>query len=143
MKVTLNDLRQALMKHPRASGAELCRLLKGVNRSTVMRLVAQIEGEVIRRSGSRRTRYVLRRALRGRNDSLPLYRIDVSGTGHVVGALDLTYPEGSALTFSEPFAWPLDKGEMNDGWFDGLPYPLFDMRPQGFLGRNFAHLYWQ
>jgi hypothetical protein len=32
---------------------------------------------------------------------------------------------------------------MSDGWFDGLPYPLFDMRPQGFLGRNFAHLYWQ
>lgn len=32
---------------------------------------------------------------------------------------------------------------MSDGWFDGLPYPLLDMRPQGFLGRNFAHLYWQ
>jgi hypothetical protein len=28
---------------------------------------------------------------------------------------------------------------MRDGWFDGLPYPIFDMRPQGFLGRNFAH----
>ncbi|NMF97004.1 type II toxin-antitoxin system HipA family toxin YjjJ [Aromatoleum toluolicum] len=143
MKVTVNDLRQALMKHPRASGAELCRLLKGVNRSTVMRLMAQIEGEVIRRGGSRRTRYALRRALRGRNDSLPLYRVDATGTGHVVGALDLTYPEGSALMFGEPFAWPLDKGEMSDGWFDGLPYPLLDMRPQGFLGRNFAHLCWQ
>jgi hypothetical protein len=30
---------------------------------------------------------------------------------------------------------------MQDGWFDGLPYPLLDMRPQGFLGRNFAHLH--
>ena len=27
---------------------------------------------------------------------------------------------------------------MQDGWFDGLPYPLADARPQGFLGRNFA-----
>lgn len=30
---------------------------------------------------------------------------------------------------------------MVDGWFRGLPYPLGDMRPQGFLGRNFAHQY--
>jgi hypothetical protein len=27
---------------------------------------------------------------------------------------------------------------MQDGWFDGLPYPIVDMRPQGFLGRGFA-----
>jgi hypothetical protein len=27
---------------------------------------------------------------------------------------------------------------MRDGWFPGLPYPLDDMRPQGFLGRHFA-----
>ncbi len=27
---------------------------------------------------------------------------------------------------------------MQDGWFDGLPYPLADARPQGFLGRNLA-----
>ncbi|MBI4740531.1 MAG: hypothetical protein HY777_03025 [Betaproteobacteria bacterium] len=32
---------------------------------------------------------------------------------------------------------------MSDGWFEGLPYPLLDMRPQGFLGRNFAYLFWQ
>lgn len=122
----------------------MCRLLNGINRSTLMRLVEQMAGEVIRRGGSRRTRYALRRPLRGRNDSLPLYRVDAAGDGHVVGALDLTYPEGSALTFSEPFAWPLDhEGTMRDGWFEGLPYPLLDMRPQGFLGRNFAHLYGQ
>ena len=28
---------------------------------------------------------------------------------------------------------------MSDGWFDTLPYPVLDMRPQGFIGRNFAH----
>jgi hypothetical protein len=27
---------------------------------------------------------------------------------------------------------------MKGGWFPGLPYPLDDMRPQGFLGRHFA-----
>jgi HipA-like C-terminal domain len=33
--------------------------------------------------------------------------------------------------------WPLDDS-MRDGWFDGRPYPLQDMKPQGFLGRHFA-----
>jgi len=27
---------------------------------------------------------------------------------------------------------------MHDGWHEGLPYPLQDMRPEGFLGRSFA-----
>ena len=34
-------------------------------------------------------------------------------------------------------AWPLE-GEMQIGWFDSSPYPLEDMRPQVFVGRNFA-----
>lgn len=140
MKVTVDDLRKALLKNPRAGGGELCRLLKGINRSTLARLIAQIDNEVVRRGGSRRTRYAMRRSLRGRNDSLPLYRVDAAGAGHAVGSLDLTYPEGSALSFNQSWAWPLSEGPMSDGWFDGLPYPLLDMQPQGFIGRNFAHL---
>lgn len=143
MKVTVNDLRTALIKTPRAGSAELCRRLKGINRSTLARLVAQMDRDIIRLGGSRRIRYALRRNLRGRNAPLPLYRIDAEGTGHVVGSLDLAYPEGSALTFVEPLAWPLDGEMMRDGWFDGLPYPVIDMRPQGFIGRNFAHLHGQ
>ena len=42
MKVSPNDLRQALINNPRASGADLCRLLKGINRSTLMRLLDQL-----------------------------------------------------------------------------------------------------
>lgn len=103
MKVTLDDLRQALMKHPRASGAELCRLLEDIDRSTLMRLVARMGDEVVLRGGSRR-------ALRERNAQLPMYRIDATGEGHTVGALDLAWPEGCALTFGETFAWPLDGG---------------------------------
>jgi hypothetical protein len=32
---------------------------------------------------------------------------------------------------------------MRDGWFDGLPYFLQDLRPDGFLGRRFARVYAQ
>lgn len=51
--------------------------------------------------------------------------------------LDCIQPAGTALSFQEPFLWPL-QAAMRDGWFEGLPYPVVDMRPQGFLGRNFA-----
>ena len=143
MKVHPSDLRKYLARHPRSTGAEVRHALQGIHRSTLMRLVVQMCGEVIRRGGTHRARYALRRTLRGRMDSLPLYRIDTQGGGHSVGVLELLYPEGSAMTFNEPFRWPLDKGQMQDGWFEGLPYPILDMRPQGFLGRNFAHQSWR
>ncbi|CAN5685355.1 hypothetical protein BH09PSE5_BH09PSE5_38800 [soil metagenome] len=27
---------------------------------------------------------------------------------------------------------------MRDGWFEGIPYPMQDLRPEGFVGRAFA-----
>jgi hypothetical protein len=33
--------------------------------------------------------------------------------------------------------WPVPE-ESLDGWWPGLPYPLYDMRPQGYMGRLFA-----
>ena len=137
-KISPEALVRVLREYPRAGSAELCRLLGGVNRSTLMRGVQALGGLVTSRGGSRRTRYALRRELRGSTASLPLYRIDEAGHGHEVGQLDLLYPAGSALALREPYLWPLDD-DSRDGWFDGLPYPLTDMRPQGFLGRNFAY----
>ena len=136
-KLRHDDLLHALRTHPRVGSAALCRLLGGINRSTLARALQVLEGQVVSRGGSRRIRYSLRRPLRGSEDSLPLYRIDALGQGHEAGRLDLTWPAGSALDFSDPFPWPLDD-DMADGWFEGLPYPLEDMRPQGFIGRNFA-----
>lgn len=143
MKVRPDDLRQYLARHPCATSAEACHALMDINRSTLMRLVTQLGDAVIRRGGARRSRYALRRALRGHPGSLPLYRVDSAGAGHVVGALVPLYPEGTALDVGEAFPWPLAPGLMQDGWFDGIPYPLQDMRPSGFLGRNFAHQHWR
>lgn len=139
-KLRDDDLLRILRTHPRVASAELCRLLGGINRSTLARALQVLEGQVVSRGGSRRIRYSLRRALRGSGASLPLYRIDEAGQGHEAGRLDLTWPSGSALEFVAPFPWPLDD-DMADGWFEGLPYPLEDMRPQGFIGRNFARRY--
>lgn len=41
------------------------------------------------------------------------------------------------MQWSTPSIWPLESS-MRDGWFDGVPYFLQDLRPDGFLGRQFA-----
>jgi hypothetical protein len=132
-----NDLIRALRAHPRASGAELCARLGDVSRATLTRALRRLGDSVVSGGSARRTRYALRRTLRGSLAPLPLYRIDEHGNGREIGLLSLVHPDGSAFAFREPFPWPLDP-EMSDGWFGSLPYPIFDMRPQGFLGRNFA-----
>ncbi len=102
-----------------------------------MRALKSLGSSVITGGGSRRTRYALRRKLRGDASEIPLFRINEQGQGHEIGQLSFTYPEGSFLTYKQEFPWPHDQ-DMSDGWFDSLPYPLFDLRPQGFIGRNFA-----
>lgn len=123
----------------RQQAGELLRRL-GVSRPSLMRAIAELGGQVVTRGRARRTAYAARRAVRGNAGPLPLYRVDAAGRAHEAGLLEPIYPEGCAMRFTEEFPWPLD-GEMTDGWFGSVPYFLGDMRPQGFLGRNFAHQY--
>jgi hypothetical protein len=126
------------------SGAELLQRLQKsqptLSRATMMRMVKALGGQVVVRGAARRTSYAARRPLRGSDDAIPLYRIDRQGRGEQIAMLDPIYPAGCALRYEQRFEWPLAP-EMRDGWFPGLPYPLDDMRPQGFLGRNFARNY--
>ncbi len=132
-KVVLETLRTW---HRQPSGELLTRL--GVSRPSLMRAMTELDGQVVTRGRARRTAYAARRSIRGQVAPLPLYYIDKAGRAHEAGLLEPVYPEGCAMNFAEKFPWPLDD-EMADGWFCGLPYPLADMRPQGFLGRNLAH----
>ncbi len=130
------DLVSILRLRGRLPAGELLRAM-GVSRATLMRQVRAAGEDVISRGRARRTTYAARRALRGSKAALPLYRVDEHGAVQELAHLDLTHPDGCAVEFKADFRWPLDD-EMQAGWFDGLPYPLQDMRPQGFLGRNFA-----
>ncbi|MYM80963.1 type II toxin-antitoxin system HipA family toxin YjjJ [Duganella sp. FT50W] len=128
------------------SGADLLLQLQKsrptLSRATMMRMVRALGDQVVVRGAARRTSYAARRPLRGSTESLPIYRVDRDGRGEQIATLDPIYPAGCALRYAEPFEWPWPLApEMRDGWFPGLPYPLDDMRPQGFLGRNFARNY--
>ena len=125
-----------LRLHGRLKAGQLLKAL-GVSRATMMRMAQAAGDQLIVRGSARRTTYAARRTLRGSLAPLPLYHVDERGDVQEIARLDLTYPDGCAVEFLADFGWPLDE-DMQAGWFDGLPYPLHDMRPQGFLGRNFA-----
>ena len=108
----------------------------GVSIPTLHRLLQELESGLITTGKARRTRYGLRRDLRGDPAPLPLYEVDTAGRAEVLSNLILVRPEGSCLSLAGT-GWPVPD-EARDGWWDGLPYPLHDMRPQGYMGRQFA-----
>lgn len=130
------DLIRVLRARPHLAAAQL-RADLGVSRATLMRAVQAAGPEVLTIGRARRTYYAARRPLRGRTDPLPVFQIGQHGAAEEVGHLHLAYPDGTVLEFSAPPPWPL-ADSMRDGWFDGIPYFLQDLRPSGFLGRRFA-----
>ena len=134
---TARDLLPALLRRqPGAKAAELAAMAQ-VSLPTMLRMLAEATGDVLRLGKAGRTRYYGRRSLRGQWSALPVYRIDVAGRVDAAGTLHLLAPEGTCLDVAA-MGWPVD-AEVADGvWPHGLPYPLQDMRPQGYLGRQFA-----
>lgn len=131
-----DQLTAVLARRSAVSAAEVAAPL-GVSIPTLHRMLQALgDGRVVSTGKARRSRYALRRDLRGEFAPLPLYEIDTAGRADRLTALDLVRPQGSCLPLAGT-GWPVPE-ESRDGWWDGLPYPLNDMRPQGFMGRQFA-----
>jgi hypothetical protein len=111
----------------------------GISRPTLMRAVQAAGDQVIVMGHTRRRAYAARRALRGQWSPLPLFEINAQGEPQQIGRLHLAHGHACWLEGRLPH-WPLDTTHpaLRDGWHDGLPYMLQDMRPEGFLGRAFA-----
>ena len=68
----------------------------------------------------------------------PLYEIDSHGKPHRVGVLHSLQNRQWCLEQDEP--WDALRGDdFPGGLYPDLPWFLDDLRPQGFLGRSFAH----
>jgi hypothetical protein len=130
-----DQLRSVLARSAPVAAADLAAQI-GVSVATLHRLLQEIETEVIATGKARRTRYGQRRALRGDLGALPLYEVDSQGQAREITELALIYPQGSCMAWADS-GWPVPE-EARDGWWSGLPYPLYDMRPQGYLGRQLA-----
>lgn len=108
----------------------------GVSSRTALRLLDEIRDALVSAGPPIRRRYALRRSLRGDAHAQPLFMVDREGRAVEAGSFSLIEPQGSWLDLAR-LGWPVDD-PARDGWWPGLPYPLYDMQPQGYLGRLFA-----
>lgn len=105
--------------------------LLGVSQPTVSRALAPLihAGQVQKVGAARSQRYVLPRDVPGVGSEVRVMRIDTQGRPSPFARL--VPLEGGAF-------W-VDEADGVSARHDGLPWFLDDMRPQGFMGRTFAH----
>lgn len=110
-----------------------------VSQPTLSRLIAADGGREIARIGrARATLYAATREVTGEGRSWPVYRIDSHGKPAIAAHLHALAPK-SWWYQAEPPSPSWLHGDHASGIFPGLPWFLDDLRPQGFLGRAFAH----
>lgn len=99
----------------------------GLSQPTISRALTELGDEVLRIGAARSIQYALRDTTRGFSD-IAIYRVDAEGRIRQLGTLIAVRPEG--------FVMCEEDGTTRHS--DGLPWWLFDMRPQGYLGRAYA-----
>ncbi len=99
----------------------------GVSQPTMSRALAGLGGDVVRIGAALSIQYALRDTLRGLPD-IPIHRVDAEGRIRQLGTLVPVRPDGFVMRRE-------DGATLHS---DGLPWWLFDMRPQGYLGRAYA-----
>ncbi len=144
----VRDRLPGLMRRLGPASATVLAAALGISVATLHRLLQERAGEVLSAGQARRSRHALRRQLRTGGSTLPLATIDAQGRAHDAGQLVLVQPESCWLPLAGT-PWPLPDpaataardpmmDAARDGWWPGLPYPLQDLRPQGYLGRQLA-----
>ncbi|MBX9637759.1 MAG: type II toxin-antitoxin system HipA family toxin YjjJ [Nitrosomonas sp.] len=99
----------------------------GVSQPTISRALTELGDEIVRVGAARSIQYTLRDAMRGLPD-FSVYRVDADGRIRQLGMLIPVRPEGFVMCQENGTALHSH----------GLPWWLFDMRPQGYLGRAYA-----
>lgn len=125
MAVPLDSLRLLLATGPQSASQLIERL--GISQPTLSRALSRLGDEVVRLGAARSIQYTLRDLGRGISD-IPVYRVTTEGQIRNLGTLVPVRPQGFVMQQA-------DGATLHS---DGLPWWLFDMRPQGFLGRAYA-----
>jgi len=132
---TASDLSLKILQALRRQGgvlssAELQDML-GVSQPTVSRALAPLiqSGQVQKVGAARSQRYVLPRAVPGVGREVPIMRVDAQGQAS---------PFASMVPLAGGAVW-VDEADGVSAQHGGLPWFLDEMRPQGFMGRTFAH----
>lgn len=125
MSSHLDALRLLLASGPQSAQQLIEKL--GISQPTLSRALSRLGDEVVRLGAARSMQYTLRDTGRVAAD-IPVYRVNAEGQIRSLGTLIAVRPHGFVMRQAD--------GKTLHS--DGLPWWLFDMRPQGFLGRAYA-----
>jgi hypothetical protein len=125
MSLHLNALRILLASGPQSAQQLIEKM--GISQPTLSRALSRLGDEVVRLGAARSMQYTLRDTVRGVAD-IPVYRVNAEGQIRGFGTLVSVRPQGFVMRQADGVTLHSD----------GLPWWLFDMRPQGFLGRAYA-----
>jgi len=116
------------------SATELAAVLR-VNRTTIVRALADFGDGLVMMGATRSTRYVLRRQVGNAGSRWPIYSVDESGQARLWAELEALHERHWRILWAgTPPAWA-DRFANREGLWEGFPFFLSDARPQGFLGR--------
>ena len=132
MAILSDALLQALRSRGAATSADLQAAL-GASQATISRALAPLlhAGQVLRVGRARSQAYLLPRVVEGSgaHATIPIVKVGEDGT---------VSPFATLVPVAGGHFW-VDEEAGPKALHDGLPWFLSDMRPQGFLGRTFAH----
>lgn len=128
MPTRSDTIRQLLSQGPMQS-RQLIEIM-GISQPTMSRALRDVGDDIIRIGAGPSIQYALRDPYRGFR-SAPIYRITDEGRVKPLGDLIPVRPEGFVMVQTDSVSL----------YSDGLPWWLFDMRPQGYLGRAYASTY--
>ena len=129
MSQNQKDIRlRALLKTGAKKPGELQQTL-GISQPTLSRLMQRNKGEIVTLGSTRSTMYALSSPILDIGAHIPIYQVETSG--------DIR-PYGTLITLAaKQYYWQPISG--NGLLYNYLPWFIESMRPEGFLGRAFAH----
>lgn len=131
----IRTISEALERGP-ISSKEL-QAMTGLSQTAVSRQLRQLGDSIVTLKVGRTPRYIKTRNAFGGTDRIPLFAIDDHG-GHCVAAYIRPLVSGGFHVEQVTGTSSLLLGEGGTGLHEDLPYFLYDMCPQGFLGRQIA-----
>lgn len=128
----LQILRRGGIRSAKALSHEL-----GVSQSTVSRAIAGLGRDVMRFGGGPSTGYALARTIGQQGSSIPMYRLNEGGDAEDLGVLHAFHGGFRFEASSENSVLVSDLSNRTTP-FNDLPWFLYDLRPQGYVGRAVA-----
>ena len=136
-QITRENLAPLIRARGPVSATELAAVLR-VNRTTIVRALADFGDELVTMGATRSTRYALRRLVGNAGSRWPIYAIDEAGQARLWAELEALHERRWRIRWAgTPPPWA-DRFANREGLWEGFPFFLSDARPQGFLGRAIA-----